>query len=80
MVGFRIGGVPEMVIHGKTGYLAEPKNSLSLANGIYAMMFFDPERQRQDVVSHARRLFGEETVAKQYIEVYENALRGNGSK
>lgn len=80
VVGFRIGGVPEMVIHGKTGYLAEPKNSLSLANGIYAMMFFDPERQRQDVVSHARRLFGEETVAEQYIEVYENALRGNGSK
>ncbi len=80
VVGFRIGGVPEMVEHGKTGYLAEPKNSLSLANGIYATMFFDAERQRGEVVEHARRLFGEEIVASQYIKVYEQALRGNGKK
>ncbi len=78
VVGFRIGGVPEMVEHGKTGFLAEAKNSLSLANGIYSMMFFDPARQRGYVAEHARALFGEEVIAKQYIDVYEKALRGDG--
>ncbi len=80
VVGFRIGGVPEMVIHGKTGYLAEAKNSLSLANGIYSAMFFDPSTQRQAVVEHAQALFGEQNVAQKYIEVYEKALRNNGKR
>lgn len=80
VVGFRIGGVPEMVIHGKTGYLAEAKNSLSLANGIYSAIFFDHANQRQEVVAHAQALFGEEAVAKQYIEVYEKALKNNGKR
>ncbi len=78
VVGFRIGGVPEMVEHGKTGFLAEAKNSLSLANGIYSMMFFDHARQRGYVAEHARAIFGEEVIAKQYIDVYEKALRGDG--
>lgn len=76
VVGFRIGGVPEMVVHGKTGFLAEPKNSLSLANGIYATMFFDSKTQRPIIVEHAKQQFGEETVARQYIEVYEKAING----
>lgn len=78
VVGFRIGGVPEMIQHKKTGYLAEAKNSLSLANGIYSMMFFDHARQREKVAAHARELFGEEKIAKMYIDVYEQALRSNG--
>ncbi len=77
VVGFRIGGVPEMVEHGKTGFLAEAKNSLSLANGIYSMMFFNHERQRGYVAEHAKQLFGEEVVAKRYVEVYERALQSN---
>lgn len=75
VVGFRNCGVPEMVVHGKTGYLAEPKNSLSLANGIYATLFFDAEKKRHEVVQHAMSLFGEHEVAQKYIDVYNNALR-----
>lgn len=80
VVGFRIGGVPEMVLHEKTGYLAEAKNSFSLANGIYATMFFDNAHHRQDVVDHARSLFGEDVVVKQYIDAYEKALSGNNGR
>lgn len=78
VVGFRTGGIPEMVRHGLTGYLSDVKNSLSLANGIYSMMFFDHSRMRQGVVNHAKSLFGEESVAKQYVKVYEKALSANG--
>ena len=42
------------------------------------MMFFDHARQREKVAAHARELFGEEKIAKMYIDVYEQALRSNG--
>lgn len=77
VVGFRNCGVPEMVVHGVTGYLAEPKNSFSLANGIYATLFFDAANKRDDVVNHAKRLFGEQAIAQKYIDVYNNALSSN---
>lgn len=77
VVGFRTGGIPEMVRHGETGYLSDAKNSLSLANGIYTMMFFDHARKRQSVADQAKELFGEEIVAKRYMDVYEKALRAN---
>jgi glycosyltransferase involved in cell wall biosynthesis len=34
VVAFRIGGIPEIVYHGKTGYLADPFNVTELAEGI----------------------------------------------
>ncbi len=74
VVGFRIGGIPEMVTHKETGYLAEVKNSLSLANGIYNMLFFDDEK-RQMIRERAVTQFGEEIVARQYIDVYNKALK-----
>lgn len=73
VVGFGIGGIPEMITHMKTGFLAEVKNSLSLANGIYNMLFFGPE-QRLAVRESAVQLFAENTVAHQYIDVYNKVL------
>lgn len=74
VVGFRIGGIPEMVEHGRTGYLAEVKNSLSLADGIYNMLFFGTAEQRQMVRDISIQKFSEHIVAQQYINVYNKAL------
>lgn len=74
VVGFRTGGVPEMILHERTGYLAEVKNSLSLVQGIYEMMFFDQGRARDRVVAYARAMYGERVVAGRYIQAYEEAL------
>lgn len=74
VVGFGIGGIPEMITHMKTGFLAEVKNSLSLANGIYNMLFFTPD-QRNDVREKAIEMFEETKVAQQYIDVYNKLLR-----
>lgn len=76
VVGFRIGGVPEMVIHEKTGFLAEAKNSLSLATGLYQTLFFnDPVVMGNNARNRAMELYSEKVVAPQYKEVYEKALR-----
>ena len=34
VVGFNIGGIPDMIEHKKTGYLVQPKNSLELGDAI----------------------------------------------
>ena len=34
VVGFNVGGIPDLVIHNETGYLAKYKDNLDLANGI----------------------------------------------
>jgi len=73
VVGFSIGGIPEMITHMQTGYLAEVKNSLSLANGIYNMLFFSP-KQRERVRESAIHMFDENIVANRYIELYNSVL------
>ena len=73
VVGFSIGGIPEMITHNQTGFLAEVKNSLSLANGIYNMLFFTQD-QREQVRESAIKLFAEQTVANQYINVYNQLM------
>lgn len=74
VVGFSTGGIPEMVRHNKTGYLAEIRNSLSLSNGIYTTLFFT-EENRKLARESAIEMFSEPNVAQQYIKVYEDSLR-----
>ena len=76
VVGFSIGGIPEMITHMQTGYLAEVKNSLSLANGIYNVLFFSP-KQRELVRESALRMFSEATVTQKYISLYNQMLGNN---
>ncbi|MCU4156648.1 glycosyltransferase family 4 protein [Carboxylicivirga sp. A043] len=76
VVGFSIGGVPEMITHKESGYLAEVKNSLSLATGIYETLFVSDLEQlsanaRQKAVEH----YSEEVVANQYKAVYKSLLK-----
>ncbi|MDO4462214.1 MAG: glycosyltransferase family 4 protein [Bacteroidia bacterium] len=79
VAGFRIGGVPEMIDHNISGYLAEIKNSLSLANGINTVLFTENKNKREDIRESAIKKFDERLIAEKYIEVYESAMK-NGTK
>lgn len=71
VIGFRVGGVPEMITHQKNGYLAEAKNSLSLANGIYDVVFGqDHQDLKKEARSFALTNFDTEVVAEQYAKLY----------
>mgnify|MGYP002621595096 CR=1 FL=1 len=74
VVGFRIGGVPEMVEHEKVGYMAEVKNSLSLANGIVSTLLMGFSARQKEISEYAYSLYDEKIVAKQYISTYRTAL------
>lgn len=75
VVGFRIGGVPEMIEHNHTGYLAEVKNSLSLANGINSVLFMANEDQRKIVRESGVSKYNEQVIAAHYTEVYKAAIK-----
>lgn len=80
VVGFRIGGVPEMIEHNRTGFLAEVKNSLSLANGINSVLFMNNPEQRQIVRDFAVKRYNEKLIAHRYLEVYETAMKRRGGR
>jgi glycosyltransferase involved in cell wall biosynthesis len=76
VVAFRIGGLPDIVRHQETGYLADAFNPQDLAGGL-AWVLDDP--QRRDALSAAAReravqLWSQPVVSAQYADLYEQAL------
>lgn len=75
----RAGGIPDIVIDGETGVLAEPRNPVALGDAI-ASLITDPEL-RQRVAANARARIDEfsvERMAERTIHVYEEVLNGIG--
>lgn len=78
VVAFSTGGVPEMVKHLHTGFLAESKNALNLATGIYETIFLsDMEQMRKNAREKVLAEYTSDVVARQYVEVYEKLLRND---
>lgn len=78
VVGFDVGGIPEMIEHRRTGYVAEYKNSVDLMRGISWVLFeADTENLRKLSVERVKNLYREDIVAKQYISLYSE-LTVNG--
>ncbi|MGL4993238.1 MAG: glycosyltransferase family 4 protein [Bacteroidales bacterium] len=74
-VGFRIGGIPEMISHMRSGYVADYCSSEDLARGIVITLDTDnytnfSDESRNKAVTE----YGESTVAKRYMELYESIL------
>lgn len=68
-VGFRVGGIPEMIDHLKDGYLANYCDAQDLAQGIEYVLAH-PE-MREAARHHAVQKYGEDHIAAQYKKVYE---------
>ena len=74
-VGFRVGGLPEMIDHRKNGYIANFKDAADLAAGIAWTL---GEADRAALAAEARnkvlRCYSQQSVASQYIEVYNEMI------
>lgn len=77
VVGFAVGGIPDMVEHKINGMLATPHDPKELAEGI-AYILKDQER-RESIGRAARRKVEENysypVVSRQYIDLYEQLLK-----
>lgn len=72
-VGFRTGGIPEMIQHGENGYVARYRDAADLAAGIVWTL----APQRHDVLAcNARKFaldhYSEERVAREFIKLYQS--------
>lgn len=79
VVAFDVGGVPEMVVHQSTGFVASSRSAEELAQGIYEALY----NQTAQEWSHAARQhvlanYTEEVVANQYAALYRRLLSDGG--
>ena len=75
-VGFRVGGIPEEIDHQVTGYVADYRNAADLARGLrYVLDEADREAMRTACQHKVAQRYSQQSVAAQYIKVYEQARR-----
>jgi len=75
-VAFRVGGVPDLVRPGLTGYLAEPNDTDQFVHGIVSLL--RNESLRKEMGAQCRKIalneFSIELQVERYIQLYEKLL------
>lgn len=70
-VGFRIGGIPEMIDHQKNGYVATYKSAEDFANGIsWTLTQSDYSLLSKEATKKVASHYSEGVIAKRYIDIY----------
>ena len=77
VVGFRTGGIPEMIEHKVNGYLAENRSDRDLANGIRWVL----ENNDYDTIARNARqkvldTYTEEIISAKCMDLYKQLLNG----
>jgi N-acetyl-alpha-D-glucosaminyl L-malate synthase BshA len=76
VIGSNIGGIPEVVAHGETGYVAELGDVERMAK--YAISLFDNPKKLKIFSENARKVaiekFDSNIIVPQYIKLYERLL------
>lgn len=73
-VAFQIGGLPDLIIPGVTGYMAPPFDIPFFADAIAQALLLNTETHRAQIRVFAESRFKEEIVAAQYHSLYETLL------
>jgi glycosyltransferase involved in cell wall biosynthesis len=75
-VSFRIGGVPEIIQNGQTGYLAEIDNIDEFCEAIVGLLEDDVQRQKMGEICRKKALqeYRQEIHVKRYIELYRSLV------
>ena len=74
-VGFRVGGIPEMIHHQVNGYVAKERDAADLAQGIrYVLAEADYETLSRDCLHQVAQKYSQQSVASRYIEEYQNSM------
>lgn len=82
MVSFKVGGVPDLVRPGITGYLAAPEDANDFCNGIVQLL--EDQTLRQSMRHNCREIalheYALELQTQRYLEVYRQAIASNDCK
>lgn len=74
-VGFRIGGLPEMIDHMSNGYLVNYLDTTDLRHGLETILAADRRALQSAARLKAIQTYSEASVASRYAQLYEECLR-----
>jgi len=75
VLAFHIGGLPEMVVPGKSGWLVKEMNSNAMIKKLKSVLQSKQANElRQSTKETARKLFNEEKVADGYFKAFKESL------
>ena len=76
VVGFRTGGIPDMIIHGETGLLAQPNDTNDLSAQIRWLMDHPEERRQMGLRGRlsVENMFTADMQADKYTSLYSYVL------
>jgi len=76
VIGFKIGGIPDMIEHKKNGYLAKYKSIEDLVEGIHWMMEDDEKLKRLGEEARKKVLnnYTFKIVGNKYLKLYNELL------
>ena len=73
VAAFAVGGIPEMIQPGQTGFLAQPHDPDDLARAICNLLE-KGSHLRTTCVAIARATYAQETVARRHLDLYRSLL------
>ena len=74
-IGFRVGGIPEMIDHQQNGYVANYRDTEDLASGIHWVLEeADRAALKQACLNKVAQKYSQHAVALKYIEIYNEAM------
>jgi len=74
-VGFRVGGIPEMICHQENGYVAHERDAADLAQGIrYVLAEADYAALSRECQHWVAQKYSQQSVANRYMEEYQNRM------
>ena len=76
VVATQVGGLPEVVLHGETGYLEQVGDSESMARRVQLLLSDEPLRQAMGLAgaARAREHFSLESSMRQHVALYERLV------
>lgn len=76
VVAFDVGGLPDIIKHQKTGYLAKPFDTKDLANGISSILLnYELGEFKKYSLENIISNFNEKKIAQSYLNIYEMISR-----
>lgn len=73
VISFRVGGMPDLVRHGISGYLADPENVEDFRNGIIGLI--ENQSLRGSMGQHCREIVEKEFSLELYFQRFVNLCR-----
>jgi glycosyltransferase involved in cell wall biosynthesis len=76
VVASRVGGLPDLIEEGKSGFFCDPREPASLAAGIERVLLYpaDAAARARQARQRARERFHPGVIARRHLEIYQEVL------